>query len=175
MLSEKRIKEAEKNVKSYLEEGLLRKSEFNPKIFSILKKNAQESLNVANFLNENKKSSLWIIVTSYYSMFYSANALLYKLGYKVGSRISHKVTADALIVFARNKIRQSLIKDYEDVRDEALAVMKSEELIEYFDYERKKRSFIQYDTPEIIKISKVKTSLKRAKEFMLHIGKLIEE
>ncbi|MCD6590519.1 MAG: hypothetical protein J7K72_00945 [Candidatus Aenigmarchaeota archaeon] len=39
----------------------------------------------------------------------------------------------------------------------------------------KKRSFIQYDTPEIIKISKVKTSLKRAKEFMLHIGKLIEE
>ena len=174
-MSEKRVKEAEKNVKSYLEGGLLRKSEFNPKIFSILKKNAQESLKVANFLNENKKSSLWIIVTSYYSMFYSANTLLYKLGYKVGSRISHKVTADALIVFARNKIRQSLIKDYEDVRDEALAVMKSEELIEYFDYERKKRSFIQYDTPEIIKISKVKTSLKRAKEFMLHIGKLIEE
>ncbi len=74
-------------------------------------------------------------------MFYSANTLLYKLGYKVRSRISHKVTADALIVFARNKIRQSLIKDYEDVRDEALAVMKSEELIEYFDYERKKRSY----------------------------------
>jgi len=57
-LSEKRVKEAEKNVKSYLEGGLLRKSEFNPNIFSILKKNAQESLNVANFLDKNKKSSL---------------------------------------------------------------------------------------------------------------------
>ena len=175
MLSEKRIKEAEANVKSYLNEGLLTKTEFIPKVFNILKNNSQESLNVANFLYKNKKSSLWIIVTSYYSMFYLANALLYKLGYKVGSKISHKVTADALIVFARNKIKQSLIESYEDIRDEALASMKSEELIEYFDYERKKRSFIQYDTPETIKISKVKTSLERAREFMLQISKLLED
>ena len=174
MLSEKRIKEAESNVKSYLEEGLLRKTEFNSQIFNILRKNAQESLTVANFLNENKKSSLWVIVTSYYSMFYLANALLYKLGYKVGSRIAHKVTADALVVLARNKIRLSLIDDYEEIRDNALSTMKSEELIEYLDYERKKRGFIQYDTPETIKISKVKTSLERAREFMLVISRLLE-
>jgi len=175
MLNEKRIKEAETNVRSYLNEGLLTKTEFIPNVFNILKNNAQESLNVANFLYKNKKSSLWIIVTSYYSMFYLANALLYKLGYKVGSKISHKVTADALIVFARTKIKQSLIESYEDIRDEALASMKSEELIEYFDYERKKRSFIQYDTPETIKISKVKTSLERAREFILQISKLLED
>jgi uncharacterized protein (UPF0332 family) len=175
MLSEKRIKEAESNVKSYLEEGLLSKTEFSSKIFDILKKNAQESLNVANFLSKNNKSSLWIIVTSYYSMFYLANALIYKLGYKVGSKIAHKVAADALIVFARNKIKQSLIESYEDIRDEALATIKSEELIEYLDYERKKRNFIQYDTPETIKISRVKTSLERARVFMLQIGKLLED
>ena len=80
-----------------------------------------------------------------------------------------------MIIFARNKIKQSLIESYEDIRDEALASMKSEELIEYFEYERKKRSFIQYDTPEIIKISKVKTSLERAREFMLQISKLLED
>lgn len=175
MLSEKRIKEAESNVKTYIYEGLLIKSEFNENVFNIFKKNAYESLSVANFLNENEKSSLWIIVTSYYSMYYLANALLYKLGYKVGSKISHKVTADALVVFARNKIKQSLIESYEDIRDEALATIKSDELIEYLDYERKKRSFIQYNTPEIIKISKVKTSLERAKEFMLQISKLLED
>jgi len=174
MLSEKRIKEAEINVKSYLNEGLLKKSEFNPKIFNILKNNAKESLNVANFLHKNKKSSLWIIVTSYYSMFYLANALLYKIGYKVGEKIAHKVTADALVVFARNKLKKSLIESYEKVRDEALASMKSEELIEYFDYERKKRNFIQYDMPEEIKISKVQTSLERAKEFMLQISNVLE-
>ena len=88
---------------------------------------------------------------------------------------AHKVTADALIAFAGTKVKQSLIESYEDTRNEALASMKSEELIEYFDYERKKRSFIQYDTPETIKISKVKTSLQRSKEFMLQISKLLED
>lgn len=144
MLNEKRIKEAEMNVKTYLKEGLLKKSEFDLKIFNILRNNALESLSIANFLHKNKKSSLWIIVTSYYSMFYLANALLYKLGYKVGEKISHRVTADGLIVFARNKLKQTMIESYEDVKDEALAMMKSDELIEYFDFERKKRSFIQY-------------------------------
>ncbi len=52
--------------------------------------------------------------------------------------------------------------------------MKSEELIEYLDYERKKRSFIQYNTPETIRISKVKTSFERAREFMLQISKALE-
>ena len=50
MLNEKRIKEAELNVRSYLNEGLLVKTELIPNVFNILKKNAQESLNVANFL-----------------------------------------------------------------------------------------------------------------------------
>jgi len=150
----KRVKEAETNVNSYLNDGLLTKTEFILKVFNILKNNAQESLSVANFLYKNKKSSLWIIVTSYYSMFYLANALLYKIGYKVGSKISHKVTAVAFF-FARNRIKRSLIESYENIRDEALVSMKSEELVEYFDYERKKRGFIQYNTPETIKISKV--------------------
>ena len=114
MLSERRIKEAEVNVKSYLSEGLLTKSKFNKNVFNILRNNAQESLSVANFLNKNKKSSLWIIVTSYYSMFYLANALIYKLGYKIGSRIAHKVTADALIVLAKDKVKQYLIENFED-------------------------------------------------------------
>jgi len=37
MLSEKRIKEAETNVKLYLKEGLIKKAEFNINIFNILK------------------------------------------------------------------------------------------------------------------------------------------
>ncbi len=175
MLSKKRVQEAEINVRSYLNDSLLTKTEFLPKVFKILKKDALESLNVANFLYKNKKSSLWVIVTSYYSMFYLANALLYKLGYKVGPKISHKVTSDALISFTRKRIKQSLIESYEDIRDEALASIKSEELIESFDCERKKRSFIQYNTPETIKTSKVKTSLRRAKEFMLQISGILDE
>ncbi len=174
MLTKEQIKEAERNVKRYLEEGLIKKCDFNRSIFSILKRNADESLLIANFIYENNKSSLWVITTAYYSMYYIANALLYYLGYKIGNRISHKVTIDALIALARQKISNYLIEDFDDARVEALARMKSDELIESLDYERKKRSYIQYNTPEEIKISKVKTSLIRAKKFMLEVSKLIK-
>ncbi|MEK6935801.1 MAG: hypothetical protein AABW67_03365 [Nanoarchaeota archaeon] len=175
MLDEKRIKEAQSNIKSYLNEGLITKQSFENKIFEILSNNANESLETANFLSKNNKSSLWIIVCSYYSMFYIANAVLYKIGYKVGDKISHKVTSDALIVFVKDKLRNSLIEDYEEAKEEALllAKNKAESLVENFDFEREKRSFIQYQTREIDKISKSQTSLKRAKEFMVEMNKLL--
>ena len=100
MLDEKRIKEAERNVRNYLEEGLLKRTtEFNKDILNTYKRNSKESLEIANFLSKNNRSPLWVIVCSYYSMYYIANAVLYNIGYKVGERISHKVTSDALIVF----------------------------------------------------------------------------
>jgi len=133
-----------------------------------------DSLDIANFLYANNKSNLWVIVISYYSMFYIANALLYKLGYKVGDKIVHKVTVDALIVFARDKLREHLIESYEDTMDEALATIKSDELIKYFDFERKKRGLIQYNTSEEIKRSKAKTSLDRTKEFVFQLIKMME-
>ena len=73
MLNEKRIKEAQSNVKSYLSEGLLDKQQFQQDIFKILLNNANESLDTADFLFKNNKSRLWVIVCSYYSMFYSHN------------------------------------------------------------------------------------------------------
>ena len=175
MLTDKRIKEVEENVRSYIEEGLLRKAKFDKNIFRILRRNATESLEVAIHLYKHKKSALWIIVASYYSMFYAANALIYKLGYKVGSKIPHKVTADALIAIARQRISHYLVEEYEDAASEALAIMKADELVSYFDYERKKRSYIQYETPETVKMSRAETSLNRAKEFVFQINKILED
>lgn len=173
MLSEKRIKEAKNNIKNYLEEGLLKKEKFNEIVFKVLQNNAKESLEVANFLAKNKKSDLWIVIASYYSMYYIANAALYRIGYKIGEKISHKITADALIVFIRKKLAASILKDYEEAKDEALAMLKSDELLQSFDFERKKRGFIQYQTQELEKHSKAKTSLDRAKKFMLEMEKLL--
>lgn len=173
MLDDKRIKEAGNNVRQYLEEGLLKKEKFNGIIFKILQNNAKESLEVANFLAKNEKSDLWIVITSYYSMYYIANAVLYRLGYKVGEKISHKITADALIIFVRKKLAESILKDYEEAKDEALAMLKSDELLQSFDFERKKRSFIQYQTKEFEKHSKAETSFTRAKKFILEMEKLL--
>ncbi len=177
MLGEKRIKEAETNVVSYLSEGLIKKEPFNNIVFDILMNNSNESIETATFLSNNKKSNLWIIVSSYYSMFYIANAVLYKLGYRVGDKIPHKVTSDALITYVRNRLREKIIEEYEEVKEEALVIAKNraEGLLEDFEFERKKRGIIQYQTKEIEKKSKAETSLKRAKQFLFEMNALVNE
>lgn len=104
-------------------------------------------------------------------MFYIANAVLYKKGFKIGSKVAHKVTSDALIVLIRNKLKDSFIESYEVSSNEALAL--SDNLLKNFNNERLKRSLFQYETTKEIK--QAKTSLRRAKEFSAQMEKLILE
>lgn len=171
MLSNERIKEAESNVKSYLSDSLLKKEKFRSIVFETYLRNHRESMLLARKLFNEKLSNLWVVVISYYSMFYLANALLYKLGYKTGSKIAHKVTSDALIVFVRHKIKSKLIEDYELASNEALTV--SDNLLQNYDFEREKRSIFQYESTEEIKTAKAKTSLERAEEFSIKIEKML--
>lgn len=176
MLEADRIKEAQSNVKIYLIEGLLKKIKTHPEILRILIGNSKESLKVAEILYKNDYSDLWTIVCSYYSMYYIARAALYKNGYKVGEKISHKVTADALIAYIRNKLKDVLIKDYEAAKYEALDVigLRTDEIIESFDFERIKRSRFQYKLTEAAKKNKAKTSLERARKFVFEMEKLLQ-
>ena len=174
MLTDKRIKEAQDNFRAYLQDGLVvKKKEFEQRIFNILENNANESLKIAEKLFDNQDSWLWTIVISYYSMYYIANAVLYKMGYKVGEKIAHKVTADCLISLVRGKLKASLLEQYEEMQQEALAGIKADEIIQSFDYERKKRSIFQYETTEEVKQEKAKVSLERAKEFVNEMKKLV--
>jgi len=175
MLNEKRIKEAETNVRSYLKEGLLKKTVTDKNVMDILLKNAKESLRVAGEIHQKDLSELWTIVCSYYAMFYYSNAVLLKLRYKVGDKIVHKVTSDALIVYVRKKLKESFIEKYEETKEEALnlAGIKADKIVESFDFERSKRGLIQYKTIEFEKRSKAKTSFQRAKEFAKEMEKLI--
>ncbi len=175
MLNKDRIKEAESNVRSYVAEGLLKKTVEDKQIINILTRNAKESLRLAEESHQKKISELWTIVCSYYSMYYYANAVLIKLGYKVGDKIVHKVTSEALIVLVRGKLRANLLEEYEETKEEALnlAGMKADVLIESFELEKNKRGIIQYKTIDIEKQSKAKTSLQRAKEFTREMEKLL--
>ncbi len=176
MLDEQRLTEAQQNVKKYLEERLIwRYNSFTPDILETYSRNYQDSLEVAQKLFEQNLSHLWIIVTSYYSMYYITNAVLYKIGYKVGAKISHKVTADALIVFVRNKLKKELLEEYEEAQEEALEIVgkKTEEILSHFDRELEKRSLFQYESTEEIKRAKAETSLKRAKEFIFEMKKML--
>jgi len=178
MLNEKRIKEAESNVRQYLEDGLLKKqSNKTAKMMYI--ENSDLSLQTAQKLMSMEsidyKPYLWVIVTSYYSMYYVANAILLNLGYKVGDKISHKVVSDALIVFVRNKLKKQLLEEYEDTKEEALELIssKTDTLLKSLDYEREKRSKFQYRMDEKAKKGKALTSLQRAKQLTFEMKKLL--
>ena len=171
MLHEKRIGEANKNMRRYLDEDLIKKEQFKKIIYDTYMRNHRESLIVANKLHKENISSLWTVVASYYSMFYIANAILYKLGYKVGTKIAHKVVADALIVFVREKIKKSLIEEYELASNEALAL--SDTFLDNYEKEIAKRSDFKSETTEEIKAAKATTSLERAEEFSKEIEKLL--
>lgn len=134
-------------------------------------RNHRESLLVARKLHDEAVSNLWVIVISYYSMFYIANALLYKKGYKVGASIAHKITAEGMIVFVRHQLKDSLIENYELASSEALEL--SDNLLQNYDLERVKRSVFQYESTEEIKSAKARTSLQRAEEFSKEMEKLL--
>ena len=73
-----------------------------------------------------------------------------------------------------DKMKRELIEDYEDIKADALelASMRAESLIENYECERKKRSFIQYKSLEEIKEQKARISLERAREFVFEMRKL---
>jgi len=178
MLDEKQIKEAEASVKSYLEDNLIFKVKSSKKeILETYKRNYKESIDLAEKLFNQEWSNLWIVVISYYSMYYITNAVLYNIGYKIGSKVSHKITSNALIVFVRNKLKKSLLQDYEEAKEEALDIIgrKTDEIIDSFGKEMEKRSVFQYETTEEIKRAKAKTSLERAKKFIFEMEKLLLE
>lgn len=177
MLDKRRIDEAARNVKDYIINNLLRKVDKpDENIISVFKKNSEESMRVAQFLFNQNYSNLWVIVSAYYSMFYMSNAVLYKLGYKVGGITPHKVVSDSLVVFVRDKLKHKLIEGFEDSMEDALelAGTKADELVQSFDQERIRRSRFQYELSEEVKKGKAEVSLMRAKNFVFEMEKFLK-
>ena len=202
MIEKERIEEAKRNVKQYIDEGLLRiKDKDAPKFTDFFMKNAESSLQTASILQEisdedalkntlnvsgDFESYLWVIVSSYYSMFYAATALLASQGIKASGQIVHKVTGDALIhFFVSNEKLARLLEQYEEAkavgleligREELMKSMqkKANELIVAYESERKKRSKFQYDIGVQAKKGYAQTSLDRAKEFVFEISKILK-
>ena len=173
-MDEKRIKQAETNFKNYLQEGKIKKTDrFDGVIYNTYLRNARESLNVANQLFQDKTSSLWVVVSGYYSMFYMACAYLYKLGYKPGEEIVHQVVNEALIVQGRHKIKNYILENYNEEKEKALIIVDS--YLNNYEREKAKRASFQYHTTEEIKESKAQTSLNRAKEFLTLMEEILQK
>lgn len=202
MIEKVRLEEAKRNVKIYIEDGLLRTGDKDAARFvDFFMANADSSLRTASILQEvsddnslkdtlkvgaDFESYLWVIVSSYYSMFYAATAILAKQGIRATGQIVHKVTADALIhFFASNEKLAKLLEQYEEAqtvglelvgREELMKKMqkKADELIISYEGERKKRSKFQYDIGVQAKRGYAQTSLQRARNFVFEIKKLLK-
>ena len=175
MIDKERKKEAQQNFAHYLQNRLIKK-EKNDTAKAMYTKNADLSLNLAEeCMNSSLKPYVWVVVISYYSMFYIANAVLLELGYKTGDKVVHKVTNDALIVLVMDKLKKGMLEEYETAKEDALEIasIKSDEVIEFYGLEMSKRSRFQYDMTESIQEQKANTSLKRARQFMLEMKKLL--
>lgn len=193
MLDEKKLLESKKRFKQYLNEGLIttkNKSEFVD--FFIL--NADNSLRSANALYDlstnkeiqnktgylNFNGFLWVVNASYYSMFYIARALLEKEGIKLKSELSiHLLTFDAIINFfyLNKKLEKNIVEDFVESMEETVELLgkeKADLLIEDYFFEKGKRASFTYKTDEIVIKSKAKTSLERARRFVLELKKIIE-
>ena len=175
MIDKKTIEEAKRNFDRYLEEGLIRKDR-NEVAKKTYIKNSDISLKLAEkLLRDELKPYLWVIVISYYSMFYIANAVLLDLGYKTGDKIVHKVTSDCLVVLILGKLRKELLEEYQEVQGDALEIAsaRADDLILNYKFELDKRSRFQYEMSDEVKRAKAETSLKRVKEFVFERRKLL--
>jgi uncharacterized protein (UPF0332 family) len=167
--------QAQKNFTRYLDEGLLKKNNDALALGKYLE-NADLSLKTADELMQSSlKPYLWVMVISYYSMFYIANAVILHYGYKTQEKIAHKVTSDSLIVLVLDKLKKELLEDYEAMQEDALEIAsaKAESVIELYSLELDKRSRFQYNMLEQTKEQKALTSLKRASEFVFELKKLM--
>jgi len=193
MLEEKKLKEAEKRVKQYVADGVV-KTKGKSEHTSFFLKNAEDSIDSAKVLFEISADSekqkflgftsfnglLWTVNASYYSMFYMARALLENEGIKIKTDLSiHAVTFDTIVFYfyLTGRLQKELLDYFVEAKEDAAEILgkqKADELIEEYFYEKKKRGTFTYEMGEILVKSKAKTSLERAQRFRREIKKIID-
>jgi uncharacterized protein (UPF0332 family) len=109
----------------YLNEGLVTKVSKKEIVLSTFLNNHDSSLKLATKTFLDKDSDLWVVVISYYSMFYLANAYIYSKGYKIGSYSVHKITLDILEEFISTNLQKDIITLYSLSAQEALDLASS--------------------------------------------------
>ncbi|HNZ52321.1 MAG: hypothetical protein BWY36_00671 [Candidatus Diapherotrites archaeon ADurb.Bin253] len=192
MVEDKHIEEAKKNAIKSINAGQIIKTK-ESKYVDFFVKNSLNSLNSAKALLElsvNKKAQdsfgmpnfngfLWVINSSYYSMFYMARALLESIGVKIKTDESvHFLVFNALVYYfySTGKLEKHFLEDFEDAQQESAQILgkeKAKEMINDYSNEKEKRSKFTYEIGEIAMKSKAETSLERAKKFNEEIRKML--
>jgi len=205
LLDEKKLKEIEKKVPQLRNNQEIIKDEANKRFTNLYLNNSLLSLNTAKilyeistkntlkepfeFIDSEFEAHLWIINSSYYSMFYMSAALLSKIGIKIKSEIGiHKKTFETLVFYfyLTKKIAKQYLEEFETAQKDSQKLLATEEnisimqekahkLILKYSSEKEKRSIFTYNIGLKAKTSKAKTSLNRAQEFYNECLKIIDK
>lgn len=112
----------------------------------------------------------WVIVSSYYSIFHAAQALLGIKKIKITGRLHHAT----LISFVKhyivnNELAKELFLIYED------AESKAKELLEIIEEEKQKRGMFQYHRLSKNNLEPAKESIENAKTFLAAIQEVLKK
>jgi uncharacterized protein (UPF0332 family) len=179
---ERDIKRAREEYEEALKSGQIKKSDDNKRFARFFFERSQNSLLTTGILyqisnNPEDKSFLkiddsyeafmWTIVSSYYSMFYMASALVAKKGIKVGEIDVHKNVRNAFLrLYIENSdLERKLGIDYTACKEMAQDLMA----------EREKRSKYQYDVGMSAMRKDAETSVKCARNFFEKTRKAVEK
>lgn len=145
------------------------KSKENCNLYEIWLNRSFQALTTANDIikksnkDENYDGYLWVITTSYYSMFYMTLAILAKKGWAINKQLgdTHK-TVQKLFhsVFVVNKIiEEKLYEDYEDTMNISL------KLLQYLSKGSTDRNDFQYESSKQAEKRIANKHLNNAKQF----------
>ena len=132
---------------------------------------------------EKQETLLWVINSSYYSMFFAATALLAHFKHKINSEIGiHALTYHALVhyfVKEQSKLKTQLMEEYKDAFDDAEQLLQfSEQKIKGFvldfELEMGKRKIFTYELGALAEKKKAELSFHRAQSFFREVEKIIE-
>jgi len=192
MLEDKPLEEAKRNAIKSIGLGSIIKTKDSSYIDFFLK-NAKDSLDSAKLLfevssNEERKNSfgmpnfngfLWVINSSYYSMFYLARALLESVGVKIKTDESvHFLVFNALVYYfySTGRLERHFVEDFGDAQEESSEILgkeKAKEMISEYSSEKEKRAKFTYEIGEVAMKNKAETSLSRAKKFSEEVRKIL--
>lgn len=194
MLEDKKLEEAKRNAINSINNGIIYKTK-EIEFVNFFIKNSKDSLESAKVLFElstndkardvlgvpNFNGFLWVINSSYYSMFYMARGLLESIGIKIKSDESiHFLVFNALIYYfySTGRLEKQFIEDFENAQEESSEILgreKAREIMDDYSNERNKRAKFTYEIGEIAMKNKAETSLNRAKRFNEEIRKILEK
>ncbi len=183
MITDDDIKKSRKVVQDLIKKRIITKAENLRKEFFM--KKSENALETAHLIMENSGNKyegyIWVINTSYYSMFYAATTLLAEKGIKIDTDIGiHRLTYHSLIYYylenrgLSKHIMQAYLEMEKDAEELLQIDKQANRYIERVKLEMDKRNTFTYEMGKTAKKAKAETSIRRAKEFITITKEMIK-